>query len=187
MEDSKLLQLLQKDPNAGMERLMGQYTGLIYTVVREKLSACGCVSSDIEDCVADVFSEFYVGLERYDPNLSSIKSYLCVMARNHANDILRKRARQHQHFSQDDAQAMIQIPDEFCMESDLTERELRKEVLDAIKNLGEPDAGILISKYYFGLSSKEIARSLHLSAGNVDTRAHRALNKLKKLFGGREI
>lgn len=184
MDDEKLLQLLQQDPDAGMECLMDRYAGLLYAVVRDKLSACGCVSSDIEDCVADVFSEFYIGMDRYDPALSSIKSYLCVMARNHAKDILRKRARQNRHLCQEDAQAVSEIADAYCVESDLMERELRKEVLDAIKNLGEPDASILIGKYYFGISSKELARSLRLSVGNVDTRAHRALQKLKKQFGG---
>ncbi len=37
MEDGKLLRLLHKDPNAGMEQLMNQYTGLVYAVVRGKL------------------------------------------------------------------------------------------------------------------------------------------------------
>ena len=37
MEDNKLLRLLHKDPNAGMEQLMNQYTGLVYAVVRSKL------------------------------------------------------------------------------------------------------------------------------------------------------
>ena len=91
MDDEKLLQLLQQDPDAGMECLMDRYAGLLYTVVRDQLSACGCVSSDIEDCVADVFSEFYTSLSSYDPKISSIKSYLAVLARNNATDILRKR------------------------------------------------------------------------------------------------
>ena len=37
MEDKKLLRLLHKDPNAGMEQLLNQYTGLVYTVVKSKL------------------------------------------------------------------------------------------------------------------------------------------------------
>ena len=37
MEDNKLLRLLHKDPNAGMEQLMNQYTGLVYAVVKSKL------------------------------------------------------------------------------------------------------------------------------------------------------
>ena len=74
MEDHKLLQLLRKNPCAGIEQLMNQYTALVYAVIKGKLSESYYVSSDVEDCVADVFSEFYTELAKYDPKVSSIKS-----------------------------------------------------------------------------------------------------------------
>ena len=77
-----------------MKQLMNQYAGLIYAVVKGKLVGAFYISTDIEDCVADVFSEFYAGLDRYDPQKAGIKSYLCVLARNHATDTLRKREKQ---------------------------------------------------------------------------------------------
>ena len=169
MEDSKLLRLLHKDPSTGMEQLMNQYAGLVYAVVKGKLAESFCVSTDIEDCVADVFSEFYTELDKYDPKISSIKSYLC-------GDV-----------SLDDEDSLLQIADDFTVEGDLAEDELRREVLSAVKGLGEPDSSIIIRKYYFGESSKEIADVLKLTVSNVDTRTHRALNKLRKLFGGKEV
>ena len=75
MEDTKLLRLLHKDPNAGMEQLMNQYAGLVYAVVRGRLADSLYVSSDIEDCVADTFSEFYTDLQKYDPKKSSIRHH----------------------------------------------------------------------------------------------------------------
>ena len=62
MEDKKLLRLLHKDPNAGMEQLLNQYTGLVYAVVKSKLDVSFYVSAELEDCVADVFSKFYTEL-----------------------------------------------------------------------------------------------------------------------------
>ena len=182
MDDAKLLRLIRKDPSAGMEQLMDQYAGLIYAVVRGRLAGSYCLSTDIEDCVADVFCEFYAALERYDPTLSSIKSYLCVLARHKAIDLLRKRARQSGDISLD---GEVQIADDdIDIESELEERELVREVFDAIKALGEPDTSIIVRKYYLGESSAEIAKALDLTVSNVDTRAHRALNKLRNLFGG---
>ena len=70
-----------------MEQLMNQYTGLVYAVVKSKLDDSHYVSSDIEDCVADVFSKFYAELSDYDPKISSIKTYLCVIARNQAINV----------------------------------------------------------------------------------------------------
>lgn len=185
MEDIKLLQLLHKDSSAGMEKLMDQYAGLVYAVVKGKLSESFCVSTDIEDCVADIFCEFYANIEKYDLSISSIKSYLCVLARYKATDVLRKRGRQC-CVSLDDADSLLQIADEFTVEGDFLEDELRREVLNAIKLFGDPDSSIIIRKYYFGESSKEIADALKMTVSNVDTRTCRALNKLRKMFGGKE-
>ena len=183
MEDRKLLRLLHKDPNKGMEQLIEQYAGLVYAVLRGRLPESLCVSSDIEDCVADVFSDFYVNLGRYDSKISSIKSYLCVLARRRAIDTFRKRERSHGEISTDDAERFIQIAAD---EGDAYEAEMRREVLEAVKALGEPDASIMIRKYYLGESSTQIADALKLTVSSVDTRTHRAVNKLRKLFGGEE-
>ena len=92
-----------------------------------------------------------------------------------------KRARQSGDISLD---GEVQIADDIDIESELEERELVREVLGAINALGEPDTSIIIRKYYLGESSAEIAKALDLTVSNVDTRAHRALNKLRNLFGG---
>lgn len=186
MEDSKLLGLLHKDPNAGMEQLMNQYTGLVYAVVKSKLADSYFVSSDLEDCVADVFSKFYTELSAYNPKKSSIKSYLCVLARNHAINVAKKRSLQQGTVSLDDEVSLLQIADDLLIDSKLAEDELRREVIRAVEALGKPDSGILFRKFYYGESSKEIAEKLGLTVSNVDTRTHRALNKLRKLFGGNE-
>jgi len=184
MEDGKLLRLLHKDPNAGMEKLMNQYAGLVYAVVKGRLDPSFCVSSDIEDCVADVFCEFYADLAKYDPKISSIKSYLCVLARNNATDVLRKRERQRCDVSLDDEDSLLQIADDITFGSELAEEELRREVLSAVKSLGEPDTSIIMRKYYLCESSKEIADALGMTVSNVDTRTHRALARLRQLLGG---
>ena len=186
MEDKKLLRLLHKDPNAGMEQLLNQYTGLVYAVVKSKLDGSYYVSSDLEDCVADVFSKFYTELADYDPAMSSIKSYLCVIARNHAINVAKKRSLEG-GISLDDEQSLLQVADDVMIDSELADEELRREVIRAVEDLGDPDSSIIFRKYYYGESSKEIAKATGLSVSNVDTRTHRALNKLRKMFGGNEI
>lgn len=185
MEDNKLLRLLHKNPNAGMEQLMNQYTGLVYAVVKSKLDDSCYVSSDIEDCVADVFSKFYAELSSYDPAISSIKSYLCVIARNQAINVAKRRSL-FKSISIDDEQWLLQVADDVIIDSELEEKELRQEVIRAVENLGEPDSAIIFRKFYYGESSKDIAKAVGLTVSNVDTRTHRALNKLRKMFGGNE-
>ena len=98
---------------------------------------------------------------------------------------MRKREKQQGEISTDDENSFIQISDNVDFEDELAEDELRREVLDAVKSLGEPDSGIIFRKYYLGQSSKEIANALKLTVSNVDTRTHRALDKLRKIFGGK--
>ncbi|MBQ9082702.1 MAG: sigma-70 family RNA polymerase sigma factor [Clostridia bacterium] len=186
MEDHKLLRLLHKDPNAGMEQLMNQYTGLVYTVVKSKLDNSYCASSDIEDCVADVFSKFYLELSDYDPGRSSIKTYLCVIAHNHAINTSRRRSLES-GISLDDEHAFLQVADEIQIDRPLAEDEFRREVIKAVEDLGDPDSSIIFRKYYYGESSKDIAKAVGLTVSNVDTRTHRALNKLRKMFGGNKL
>ena len=50
--------------------------------------------------------------------------------------------------------------------------------------MGHPDSDILFRKYYLGQSSKFIATKLNLTVSNVNTRAHRAVRKLRGKFGG---
>lgn len=183
MDDNKLIRLLRKDPNAGMEQLMNQYAGLVYTVVKGKLVDSYYVSSDIEDCVADVFSKFYAELPSYDPGTSNIKAYLCVIARNHAINVSKRRRREG-GMSLDNGELSVLPVEEVTVESELAEDELRREVIWAVEDLGEPDSSIIFRKFFYGESSKEIARAVGLSPSNVDTRTHRALKKLRKMFGG---
>ena len=168
-----------------MEQLMNQYAGLVYAVVKAKLDDHYCVSSDIEDCVADVFTKFYTQRFRYDIEISSIKSYLCVIARNHATNISKKRS-SIKSISLDDEESPLQIAEDLIIECDLEEDELRCEVIKAIENLGDPDTSIIFRKFYYGESSKDIAKALGITVSNVDIRTHRALNKLRKMFGGNQ-
>jgi RNA polymerase sigma-70 factor (ECF subfamily) len=185
MEDRKLLRLLYKDPSEGMKQLMNEYTDLVYAVVRGKLACFRYVSSDIEDCVADVFSKFYMNLSEYDPSIASIKSYLCVLARNQALNLAKKR-NYFEFVSTEDEQSFLILADDKTPEDILIEEEVRKEILCAVEDLGQPDSAILMRKFYYGQSSKQIAAALQLSVSNVDIRTHRAISKLRKMFGGEE-
>lgn len=189
MDDRMLLELLQNDPDTGMQILMEQYAGLVYAVVKNKLGSSLFVSTDIEDCVADVFSSFYMNLSTYDPTLSRIKSYLCVLARNRAVDMLRLRGKQFGELSADaNHSKRIDWEADLLSEDDTqAEGELRHAVFYAIKELGPPDTEILLRKYYLGQSSAEIAAALHKSVSTVDTRTHRAIHKLQKKFEKEKI
>lgn len=184
MDDNELMNLMKKDPDTAMNYLIDHYGGLVYAVVQHKLSGGLCLSTDAEDCVADTFSEFYMARRRFDLKKASVKTYLCVIARHNAADLLRKRGRRRNDVSADGDD--IRLADDVCLVADLEEKQMRQAVLSAVEELGEPDRSILLGKYYFGRSSAVIARDLGLSVSNVDSRTSRAVGKLRCLFGGNE-
>lgn len=174
MKDAELLELLQKNQEKGLKALIAQYGGLVYTVVRKNLPQAFC-TADAEACAAEVFSDFYLDLNKYDPSKGSIKAWLCVIARHNAIDITRRSTE------------VLPLDEEIradiggiALESDLEERELRRAVLSEVKSMNEPDREILLRKFYLGESSKEIAARLKMSVSNVDTRTSRAVEKLRK-------
>jgi len=185
MEDTELLELLHSDPDKGMDALVKKYSGLVCSVIRGRFEGFKYLSSDIEDCAADSFSDFWLGLKGFDPERSSIKTYLTAIARNNACDLLKKNGwRQNSvDVTGEDDDPVLEIPDS-CDEAELIDEKKRREKLfREIEALGEPDSSIMFRKYYLGESSKSIAEATGMTAANVDNRAHRAVLKLKKLFG----
>lgn len=182
MRDSLLLKKLNSDPETGISLLIKEYGGLVYSVVRSKLSPNEFCEDDVTACVSDVFSEFYLGLKNYSPQKGSIRSYLCVIAKNNALDILRHRYKDSVHIPIDCN--ADNIPSDFFTDEIFENHELRCELALNIASLGKPDNEIIFRKYYLEQSSKEIAKILGMTVSNVDTRTHRALNKLRKQMGG---
>ena len=187
MQDDELMNILKTDPNTGMTLLLSQYAGLVYSVVKHKLAGQNFCDADIEHCVADTFSEFYCDLDKFREAAGSIRAWLCVIARHNAFDRLRRYKKEAGTLSLD-AEGIAEPPDtSLSVEEELITEEFKEELLREIKALGEPDSTILLRKYYLSESSKEVAKKLNLTVSSVDTRAHRAIQKLRNLFGGERV
>ena len=59
-------------------------------------------------------------------------------------------------------------------------KEQNHMVFEAIKALGEPDSTIIVQKYYYSMTAKEIGKGLGLTKNAVEKRAKRALEKLRR-------
>lgn len=185
MYDNELIKMLREDPNNGLKLLMQKYTGLVCAVVKGKFAFFSCFSAeDIEECISDVFCEFYNNIEKFDPEKGSVKTLLCTIAKNKAIDEIRTRGVLSEQISIDDEENGMQFADEFLLEEELITDELKNTLISEINALGEPDREIIVRKFYFTEPTKSIAKKLGLTVSAVDTRAHRALKKLKEKLGG---
>ena len=188
MKDEKLLKMILRDPESGMERLVAEYGGLVCAVVRNRLSGTRFCEADIEDCAAETFADLYAGLKSAQLSGSDLSGFplkgrLCVIAKRRAADMLRR------FYKEADVvpltpEISAAVPAPGSVEDAFAEAETRAELIAAVKALGRPDSEIIIRKFFLGQSAKEIAQATSLSESNVNTRTHRALKKMKNSMGG---
>ncbi len=179
--EEKILVLLEKKPEKGLEKLMNMYTGLVYTIVYNKLNPF-CTKEDIEECVSSVFFEVYEKRFSIDLAKGTLKAFLAVMAKRRAIDVFRRKEKdigKIVSLEQCEADKQEKLID---MEVTSHDNETKNMVIESINSLGEPDSEIFIRKYYFGQSTKIIANILGLKENTVDKKVSRGLVKLRKIL-----
>lgn len=152
MFDSGLLKLINESPEKGMSALMEQFTPLVYTVVKNKISSVGSVE-DIEETVSDVFITFYNQRSSIDLGKGSLCAYLMTIAKRKAVDKYRACCKPYE-VRLDDEECFIEIPDSFNLENRAEKNELHRRLIEEIRALGEPDSTIIFRKYYLSESVK---------------------------------
>lgn len=183
LQDKQLLHLLSNYPDKGLDALINSYTGYVYTIVHNKLSAV-FTELDIEECVSDVFYEIYKTKATINLQKGSIKSYICTISKYKAIDMYRKHYK-HREMLFDDSELQKNANTfDIDTETMAINRETKSIIIDAIKLLGEPDSEIFIRKYYFEQSTKCISKILGIKENTIDKKISRGLKKLKITLGG---
>ena len=77
LTDKQIIEILNQQPQKGMELLMEAYTGLVFKVISFHLSN----PEDIRECTNDTFAEFYFHRASYDAGKASLPVYLTAIAR----------------------------------------------------------------------------------------------------------
>ena len=181
ISDIELLDMLNNKPEIGLKIMMDDYIALVYTIIFNKLSSIYS-KEDIEECVSDVFFEVFHYKHRIDLTKGSIKAFLAIVAKRKAIDMYRKN-KNNKHIPIDDvAESLYNTSDEVA--DSILVKESNSELIGAIKSLGEPDSEIIIRKYYFHQSSKDISKNLGMKINTIDKKVSRGMQKLKKVLGG---
>ena len=181
MTDVELLELLHSDTHDALEQIMDLHTGLIYSIVRNKIYSI-CSTEDVEECVSDVFFDFYLNIDKIDLAKGSIKNYLCVIAKRRAINKYHQNCRICNSVSFEEETIDPELSDDFCGDDELIKEEERQALTEAINSLGPPDSEIIKRKYYLLESSKCIAERLNMTVNAVDLRIFRAIKKLRQII-----
>jgi RNA polymerase sigma-70 factor (ECF subfamily) len=181
ISDNELLNILHTKPEMGLKIMMDNYMALAYTIIFNKLS--GIYSrEDIEECVSDVFFEIFHHRDRINLEKGSVKALLAVVAKRKAIDMYRKNKNNNYVHIEDIPEDLYSSRNE--VEDSFALKESNSILINAIKSLGEPDGEIIIRKYYFHQSSKDISKELGIKVNTIDKKVSRCMGKLKKVLGG---
>ncbi len=189
--DEELIRLLRDEPEKGLAYMMDNYLGFVYTIVSGKLAAVAG-REDIEECTSDVFYAVFQSRKAMDASKGSVKGFLATVAKRKAIDKFRQLTGQVNQplrgglpLGQEELWPKIEDQAaENQVEAAVTARETGRELVRQIKALGPPDSEIFIRKYYFGQSTKAIAKVLDIKENTVDKKISRGLDKLKLALGG---
>ncbi|EPR09482.1 sigma-70 family RNA polymerase sigma factor [Ruminiclostridium papyrosolvens] len=179
--DKKILDLLKEKPEKGLEKLINTYSGLVYTIIYNKLNQYFSVE-DIEECVSSVFYEVYKNRSVIDLSKGTLKAYIAVLSKRRAIDLFRKNSKhvinqislETQDLEDCAVNRLFNVEDE-------VDAETKDMLIQAIKALGEPDSEIFTRKYYLGQNSKEISGLMGIKQNTVDKRLSRGLLKLRAI------
>lgn len=184
LSDNELLQLFIIKPEKALDKIINMYAGMVYAIVYDKLSLI-CSKEDIEECVSDVFYEVYRKREDIDLQKGSIKTFIAIVSKRKAIDIYRSlKNKNSKTISLDDILCENTVKDNANVEQVVTKKEGQDVIIKEIKGLGEPDSEIFIRKYYFGQSTKLIAKALGIKENTIDKKVSRGLVKLREVLGG---
>lgn len=173
MTDKRLLALLRSDPQKGLSAAVEKYSAYVMKIVRIKLGEV-CPEEDIEEAVSDIFLGFYQTGGRCGFEISSVKSYIAVIARRHCAGVFAKRTAQAETISFDEIEATVAADEHGDDE--------HERIKNALGKLGQPDEEIFVRKYFLGQKTKDIAHDLGMKENTVDKRVSRGLVRLRKLL-----
>lgn len=178
LSDIDLIKVIKQNPEKGLDLLMKNYIKLIYSLVHNKLYNKWS-KEDIEECVSDVFYNFYIKLDTYNITTGSIKNFLCSIAKNKAIDYFRVQSNKPKASSieSDEYDKIYDFNDD--VEKKVIDNEISCELVNGINSLGTPDSEIFIRKYYYGESTKSISQALEIKENTIDKKISRGHHKLR--------
>ena len=126
-----------------------------------------------EDAVQETFVKIWRSAGQFDATLGTPQSWISIIARNVALDLIRKR-RPYDELSDTDIMAIAADP---CEPSD-------PKLGQCLAQLPEEQVIAIVTMYTYGMSHSELSTHLGAPIGTIKSRVRRATASLKKYMNG---
>lgn len=168
-----MLQLLPKNQKPDYDDFYKDNYSRVVNYVKNKINNF----EDAEDLTSEVFVYCYSHYEDYDPEKSSITTWLYLIVNSRIKNYYRD------HVTNADIESVqdVMADESIDMDAGIYLEQLRKVLMNAIKTLPERDQKVIMMTYFENKSGDQIARILGITPGNVRVILHRAIGKLQKM------
>jgi RNA polymerase sigma-70 factor (ECF subfamily) len=167
--DARLRERLVDGDGDALAEAYDRWATLVFTVARRITGDDGVA----EDVTQDVFLRLWQTPERYDPDRGPLRSWLSLLARSRAVDLVRSRsasARRHV--------AAATLQDEPEPHELVTWQTEAKVVREAVRALPEAQRAAVHLAYYCGRTYRQVAEDLGIPEGTAKSRLRQALASL---------
>lgn len=181
MTDSEFKALMLRSAENAHRKLFDEYSGYVYSICANKLNDCGS-KEDIEECLSDSFAAIFRYFDSESNRNGDLKGIIGTITKRIAVDYFRKLSGKTGRTVSIDDEDFPKISSDIRVDDETEKAVLREIIMDCIDRLGEPDSSIIVFYFFYGRTSWEIAKHLHMSDWTVQKRISRAKKKLEKLL-----
>ena len=174
MSDTAAIAGIKDHEEGSVNEIIVKYSKYMWPVACAVLKNIGS-EQDIEHCIAGIFVDLWAEPNQYDPQGGSLQDWLCAKARSKAME--RYRALSGTGTVPLDGPMMMGRMG--IQDAQLIEKN-KRELSAAVASLSDTERDILIRRFYYEQSIKEIAIALNLTPKDVQGQLHRSKQLLRK-------
>lgn len=162
--------LMARD-EAALEEVIGLYGDLVFGIAKRVLADATLA----EEVAQDAFLVLWRRPGAFDPERGSLKTFLGMVARNKAIDLVRREESLRRR-----ADALVHEMETTQIDARFDERvERRAEIDDALARVSPAQREAIALAYFGGRTYKEVAAELGIAEGTAKTRLRDGLLKLR--------
>ena len=165
-----MLKLLPQNKKTSYEDFYAAHYNQVLNYTRNKVT----VAEDAEDLVSDVFLYCYHHYENYDPEKSSMTTWLYLIL----NSRIKNYYRDHVTYADYEVVSDVMQDESIDLDQGVYLEQLHSFIMKAIRSLPQRQQTIITMRYFEDRSTEEIATALGITPGNVRVLLSRALDKL---------
>ncbi|HWQ79843.1 MAG TPA: sigma-70 family RNA polymerase sigma factor [Anaerovoracaceae bacterium] len=173
-----LLAFADEETRSKYERLYVRYGNPLYRITFSILKEEHLAQDALQEC----FIKIFLNLDHIeDIDSYRTKAYLTAVAKTAAINLYRKE-KGVRDVTEPEETSLYDVESDFNMEEILANAELSKNLKKYVTELEPMDKNIILLKYFYSHSDRQIAEKTGISHGNVRIRLMRARQKLAGLI-----